>query len=372
MNLAQLEAMVAVVDYGSFTAAADVLRISQPSLSRRIRALEDAIGADVFVASGRRMVLTDVGTSLLGPARRMLREASALEAIASSTQNLVSGGLRVAGLPSLVSTVVPAYVGRFHRTHPGIRLEIFGVEDTDELLEAVRLARADVAFGVIGRVPADLAVEPIGDQGFMAVLPGTGERTAASGTVDAGMGTIGTPAGPADTIGTPAGPAGTIGTPAGHADTIGTHAAPAGTVGAAAILADTVDAAMLASHTLVTLPRGTSVRAITDAVYSGLGVSALDIVTTTQRDALVPLALAGTGLTIVPSVLAEQAAAMGARIASFPETVSRPLGLIYRPDERRAPALTRFLELAFQVAAGSSDAPSTSSHGSSKAGPSAP
>ncbi len=288
MNLAQLEAMVAVVDYGSFTAAADVLRISQPSLSRRIKALEDDLGTELFIPSGRRMILTETGTSLLGPARRMLREASALQAIATSSRNLVSGSLRVAGLPSLVSTVLPDYVGRFHRLHPGIRLEVIGVDDTDELLEAIKLARADVAFGELGRVPDDLAVDSLGDQEFMAVLPG-GEDPGESPGV--------------------------------------------------------IDAATLASHSLVTLPRGTSIRAIADSVYSRLGVRPLDVVTTTQRDALVLLSMRGAGLTIVPSVLARQAALLGARVADFPMTVSRPIGLIYRREERRSPALARFLEL---------------------------
>jgi DNA-binding transcriptional LysR family regulator len=288
MNLAQIEAMVAVVDYGSFTAAADVLRISQPSLSRRIRSLEADLGTEIFEPVGRSMLLTDTGKGLLGPARRMLREATALEAAASSSRELVRGSLRVAGLPSLVSTVVPGYVGRFHRLHPGIRLEVIGVEDTAELLESVRLARADAAFGEVGRMPDDLAFDSLGDQAFMAVLPGS------------------------------------------------VSAEPHPRV---------VDAAVLASHSLVTLPRGTSIRAVADSVYSALGVRPLDVVTTTQRDSLVLLSMHGAGLSIVPEALARQAATLGARIAPFPMPVNRPIGVIYRRGERLAPALTRFLEL---------------------------
>ena len=154
-TVAQLEAVVAVVDYGSFTAAADILRISQPSLSRRIRALEATLGVRLFVPAGRRMVLTDTGRALLEPARRALRELTAIEAVVLSSQRLTSGSLRVAGLPSLVSEVVPEYVGRFHRRYPAVRLEIIGVEDAEELLEAVaRTAVGDPVFtpGLAGLV----------------------------------------------------------------------------------------------------------------------------------------------------------------------------------------------------------------------------
>ncbi|MGP9489596.1 LysR family transcriptional regulator [Glutamicibacter sp. 363] len=93
ISLAQIAAVITVVDYGSFTAAADILGISQPSLSHRIRALEQTLGMPVFRAAGRNMLLTEAGRSIIPAGRRALREISSIDALASSTRSLDSGSL---------------------------------------------------------------------------------------------------------------------------------------------------------------------------------------------------------------------------------------------------------------------------------------
>lgn len=289
MNPGLLEAMVAVVDYGTFTAAADVLHITQPSLSKRIRALEREVGAQLFVPAGRRMVLTEVGREMLAPARRILRETAALRVLGRAERNLEHGLLRVGGQPSLLSTCVPYYVARLHRRFPNLRIEVVGLESGRELMDAVRLARVDVAFGVAVRAPEDVQLEQLGRQEFLVVLP------------------------------------------PGAAD----EAVPDGVV----------DAETLTAHTLVTLPRGTSIRAMTDAAYESFGVRAHDLLVTTQRDALVLLAVHGAGLTVVPRTLAELGQRMGARVARFPTPITRPVSIAYRRSERRSTALASFLDL---------------------------
>lgn len=285
MDIALIEAMVAVVDYRTFTAAADILHISQPALSRRIRALEREVGAELFVPAGRRMVLTDVGREMLGPARRVLRETAALHSLARSDRELRNGVLRVGGLPSLVSTFVPGFVARFHRRHPGVRIELVGLDSARELVEAVRLARVDVAFGAGERAPEDVQLERIGRQDFVVVLP-----------PDARDGVV-------------------------------------------------VDADTLSAHTLVTLPRGASIRSMADAAYERFGVSPRDVLITTQRDALVLLAVEGAGLTIVPATLGRLAERMGARVAAFPSPLSRQVWIAYRRGDRRSAALAGFLDV---------------------------
>ena len=91
MNLILLEAMVAVVDYGTFTAAADFLHITQPALSRRIRALEREVATELFVPGGRRMILTPAGREMLAPARRILRDVAQLRAIGGADLALQQG-----------------------------------------------------------------------------------------------------------------------------------------------------------------------------------------------------------------------------------------------------------------------------------------
>lgn len=288
VNLGQLEAMIAVIDYGSFTAAADVLQISQPSLSRRIHTLEATLGTRLFLPVGRRRELTEAGRGVVSAARRAQGELASLEAMARSAQVLTTGTLRVTGLPSLVATELPAHLGRFHRVHPGVRVEVTTVDDAEELREAIRVGRADAAIGVIDRAPDDLAVIPLPAQEFAAVLPAT-------------------------------------------ARALGDE--------------EPLAARDLAGRTLITLPRGTSIRQLTEEVLRGLEVDPPRRITTTQRDSLVPLAVAADGVTLVPEVLARTAPAFGGRAVSLRAPVRRAIGILHRPDELPNPALHGFLAL---------------------------
>ena len=285
ISLAQLEAVVMIVDYGSFTAAADILGISQPSLSRRISALERTLGLPVFRASGRDMVLTEIGRSIIPAGRRALREVAAIGSIASSTRALATGSLRIAGLPSLVGGIMPEFIGPFHRRHPGVRIEILSVEDGEQLADALRLNRADLAFGVNERIPADLIGKSMRDQQFSAVVS---EET----EVDPDTG---------------------------------------------------LSAELLNSLTLATLPQGTSIRKITDEVYRSFKATAPRLITTTQRDALVHLSVATGGITLVPRIMASTAVIFGGKQVPLLLPASRPLGVIYRRDEYRNPAVDEFL-----------------------------
>ncbi|MFJ2619846.1 LysR family transcriptional regulator [Glutamicibacter sp. NPDC087344] len=286
VSLPQLEAVIAIVDHGSFTAAAEVLGISQSSLSRRIHALEQSLALPVFEPVGREMALTDIGRSIVPSARRALREVAAIGTVAFNKRSLITGSLRIAGLPSLVAGVMPAYLGEFHRQHPGIRLEIISVEDHEELVESLRLNRVDLAFGVNHQIPSDLLSRSIGEQKFAAVV--AQDMDLASGgelTVEA-----------------------------------------------------------LNSLTLVTLPQGTSIRKITDEVYRRFHATAPRIITTTQRDALVNLSVAIGGITFVPEPLANTASVSGGRQLQLDHLATRKLGVFYREAEIRNPALRVFLE----------------------------
>lgn len=288
VNLGQLEAMLAVIDHGSFTAAADVLQISQPSLSRRIHALEATLGIRLFLPVGRRREITEEGRGVVSAARRTLAELASIDAMARSARALTTGTLRVTGLPSLVATELPAHLGRFHRAHPGVRVEVTTVDDAGELLEVLRMGRADAAIGVIDRAPEDLAVIPLPAQEFAAVLPASAREDGDEGPLAARD---------------------------------------------------------LAGRTLITLPRGTSIRQLTDEALRGLGAEPPRRITTTQRDSLVPLAIAADGVTLVPEVLALTAPAFGGRSVPLRAPVRRTLGILHRPDELPNPALHGFLAL---------------------------
>ena len=80
MDLRQAAYVVAVVDHGTFTAAAASIPVSQPALSQAIAALERELGTELFHRLGREVQLTAAGEAFVEPARRMLRDAQVAQA----------------------------------------------------------------------------------------------------------------------------------------------------------------------------------------------------------------------------------------------------------------------------------------------------
>jgi DNA-binding transcriptional LysR family regulator len=73
VSLQQLRCFCAAFELGSFTAAADTLRVTQPAVAEQIRKLEQALGADLFVRAGRGVVPTEAGRAFAVHAARSLR-----------------------------------------------------------------------------------------------------------------------------------------------------------------------------------------------------------------------------------------------------------------------------------------------------------
>lgn len=144
VNLHQLELFVAVADHGSFTRAAEALHISQPSVSARIRDLEDSLGQHLFEQVGRRIYLTDAGHELKEHAAAiLLRVAEATRAL-DEIEGLQRGTLRVVATTTVGSYVLPRLMGRFKRAYPGIALAL-DVTNWSRAVELLRHHRMDLA-----------------------------------------------------------------------------------------------------------------------------------------------------------------------------------------------------------------------------------
>lgn len=159
MTLVQLRHFVALVDMGSFVQASTALFLTQPALTRSIRALEDELGGPLFDRLGRRIALTPFGHEVLARARRLVSDAEALRQAGKGLHAGLIGQLRV-GLSSapgaLLSTPLMLHMAEHH---PRLQVRI-SRGNTAVLLDALRAQHLDAAIVDIRdmRPSADLQV----------------------------------------------------------------------------------------------------------------------------------------------------------------------------------------------------------------------
>jgi DNA-binding transcriptional LysR family regulator len=145
MELRQLRHFVAVADDGNISRAAKKVFLSQPALSRQIKALEDEIGQCLLERQAHSIRLTPVGETMLREARNLLQQADqVLERVRSSGRGL---RLRVGYAPSLAAGILSVAVGNFTQAHPNTHVELFDLS-TSEMLAGLESEKLDVALCV--------------------------------------------------------------------------------------------------------------------------------------------------------------------------------------------------------------------------------
>jgi LysR family transcriptional regulator, carnitine catabolism transcriptional activator len=284
IDLRRLDIFLAVVEEGGFSAAADRLDITQPAVSQAIRELEQALGADLFLRLGRKVRLTAAGEALLEPARRTQRDVDIARSAVAEVAGVGAGRLDIACLPTLAVAPLASLVGDFRAAHPGVAIALADPTDTAELVELVGSGRSEV--GLVEEVHVEgLTTVSIGEQDFLVVLPPGSPRR------------------------------------------------------------DRFPLEELADLALVAPPAGSSTRGLLDQTLAPAGRSPHIVVEAAQREALLPLIVAGSGAGLLPRPLAEVGRGLGCVVVEPQPPVARSIALIYR-NGPLTPAARRFVELA--------------------------
>ncbi len=145
MDLSQLDSFLAVVESGSFTAAAVRLHRSQPGVSRQIQRLEDEIGLALLNRTATGVTLTTPGRRFLVFARDTITQFHALQAELRAVPDTLSGSLRIAASTTPGQYLVPTLVGLFAATHPAVQPEI-AIMDSASVVRDVGDGGCDVGF----------------------------------------------------------------------------------------------------------------------------------------------------------------------------------------------------------------------------------
>ncbi|MDX2221632.1 MAG: LysR family transcriptional regulator [Rhodospirillaceae bacterium] len=159
MDWSVLRDFLAVAETGSFSKAAERLRTSQPTLSRRIAALEAQLKMRLFVRTPRGLLLTDEGETVLEGARRVEQAALAIERSADGAQDKLTGIVRVSLTEGLGTMWLPEKLAAFHAHHGQLCVELL-IDN-----RAVDLVRreADIAVRLFRPQQSDLLAKHVAD-----------------------------------------------------------------------------------------------------------------------------------------------------------------------------------------------------------------
>jgi DNA-binding transcriptional LysR family regulator len=143
LDLRRLRQFLALAEHGSFGRAAAALRMTQPALSRNVKALEAAVGAELFERSAAGAIPTDEGRLLIERARELVRAADELEGELSRRRIPGTGQVIVGAGPYPGETIVPVALTRFMAAHPLVRVRVIVRGDWDELARRLRARELD-------------------------------------------------------------------------------------------------------------------------------------------------------------------------------------------------------------------------------------
>jgi DNA-binding transcriptional LysR family regulator len=153
MELRVLRYFLTVAREGSMTAAANFLHVTQPTLSRQLKELEEELGKKLFIRSSHSIILTEEGMLLRNRAEEIVNMVDKLEAEFSSMEDTISGDVYIGGGETDAMRQIARVVKDLQLVYPNIRYHLYSGNE-DDVTE--RLDKGLLDFGILIQ-PADLS-----------------------------------------------------------------------------------------------------------------------------------------------------------------------------------------------------------------------
>jgi DNA-binding transcriptional LysR family regulator len=283
----QLETVVALAEYGSFIAAAALLKTSQPAVTRTIKHVEEVLGVKLFDRSTRSVQITAAGKEFVGVAARMLNDLKITIRGMRELSDQRRGQIIISSIMSVANGRLPGLVSAYRLAYPGIELHVRdGVHGT--VIEDVRSGAADFGITYLDDLPDPFQSTPLGKEEFTVVIP-RAHKLAKKKSLS---------------------------------------------------LSDLKEVA------LVALPGDSRTRRVIDSAASSLGLSLNHVVTVSQFATMLGFVRAGVGLAIAPR--SGVASFLGKELSAVPirgKPLARELGLVTLKDREPSPAAAGLMSL---------------------------
>lgn len=170
MDLRQLNALVAIAEHGSFSAAADALSTVQSNISTHVKKLENELGTQlVDRGSGE---LTDAGSLVVARAKRVIRELDAMSSDVTALSHQIVGTVRVGAIGTTARWLVPQLVEVAPQRHPHLRL-VFVEATTVGLGDQLASGHVDVGVLALPASGTEVRTMALFEEDLALVVPRT-------------------------------------------------------------------------------------------------------------------------------------------------------------------------------------------------------
>lgn len=158
MDIRQLSYFIEVAHQESFSKASRNLHLTQPTLSKMVKNLEDELDVVLFDRSTRQIKLTDAGKLALSHAQQTMKSLDNLKLALADLKNIKTGKITI-GLPPLIgASFFPKIIGEFHQYYPNIDIQL--VEEGGKMIEKGLLE---------GSIDVGVVVLPVDEDAFEVV-----------------------------------------------------------------------------------------------------------------------------------------------------------------------------------------------------------
>jgi len=166
---------LAVAETGSLSAASTRLRVTQPTVSRRIAELEARVGEALFTRTAAGAVLTSFGESLVAPSRRMAEWAAEVERAAEGAETTPRGEVRITAPPGIAFDFVTPFAAWAKERLPDVRFTVLSSTDYLDLSRggadlALRFA-APAQRDVVTLATLEVGIAAFGSEAYARTLP---------------------------------------------------------------------------------------------------------------------------------------------------------------------------------------------------------
>jgi DNA-binding transcriptional LysR family regulator len=283
----QLQTVLALAEYGSFIAAASLLKTSQPAVTRTIKHVEDVLGIKLFDRSTRSVQITAAGKEFVAVAARIQNDLKITLRSMRELSDQRRGQIIISSIMSVANGKLPGLVSAYRLDHPGIELHVRdGVHGT--VVEDVRSGASDFGITYLDDLPDPFQSVRVGREDFTVVLPKNHELARKT----------------------------------------------------------TLSLSDLKDVPLVSLPSDSRTRRVIDGAASSVGLTLNHVVTVSQFATMLGFVRAGIGLAIAPK--SGVASFLGKELSAVPirgRPLARDLGIITLKEREPSPAATGLMSL---------------------------